>query len=232
MAMAKKPFKRGIRRRRSRYDMESVKFCAQGLTVAFDEDIGFCDQPVQTQFILVDPDLYNRQPALVTQNMSTPIDTTKGMSFGGLTGDLKWTHDPFADNALDTSFGFIHIWEAIHVQALDEFGFPTYLPRLSDPSLGADRDVDLLWKRTSSIPIWSAGNDCGAGSCQLTSQNQNQHDHVKIKSRRRLTEKQALVYSVCFTRDTLGIWAQSGVDFGHVLVLNGWLRLAVKNIGR
>lgn len=227
MAMARRAHRSRGKRRGSAFDMESVKFCGQNLTVQFQGSAGAgdCNDPVQTQFILVRPAEIG---TIGTVNEVNELTPEKGITFGGLTGDLQWSHDPFFDNPEDTSVGFIHIWEAIHVQALDEFGFPTYLPRLSDPSLGADRDVDLLWKRTSAIPIWSAGNTCG-GTCQLTAQNQNQHDHIRIKSRRRITEKQSLVYSVCFTRPLGSIW-DVGVDFGHVLHLDGWLRMAVKNI--
>jgi len=223
MAMARRTHKFG-KRRRSRFDMESVKFCRQNLTVQFTSGAGACDQPVQTQFVLMRPAEIG---TVGTANEINELNPTRGLVFGGLTGDLQWTHDPFQDNVEDSTFGFIHIWEAIHVQALDEFGFPTYLPRLSDPTQGADRDVDLVWKRSSSIPIWSAGVTCGA-TCELTAQNQNQHDHIRIKSRRRLTEKQALVYTVCFTNDTASVWALTGIDFGHILCLNGWLRIAAR----
>lgn len=228
MAMARSAFKRKHRRRR-RVDMESIKFCNQSLTVTFDTPpgAGDCDNPVVTQFALIRPAEIGQIPGRVV-NIIDELDPTKGILFGGLTGDLQWDHDPFNDNPEDTSFGFIRIWEAIHVQALDEFGFPTYLPRLSDSAIGVDRDVDLVWKRTSSIPIWSAGVTC-TSTCQLTAQNQNQHDHIRIKSRRRLTEKQSLCYSVAFTRDPIAFWGQSP-DFGHRLNLNGWLRIAVRNI--
>jgi len=224
--MARRTRKFG-KRRAKRFDMESVKFCNQDLDVQFVGDIGNCDQPVQTQFILVRPAEIGTIPGRIA-NIVDELDPTRGILFGGLTGDCQWSHDPFLDNVEDTSWGFIYMWEAIHIQALDEFGFPTYLPNLSDPSIGVDRDVDLLWKRTSSIPIWSAGVTCTSG-CQLTAQNQNEHDHIRIKSRRRIAEKQALVYSVCFTRQRNGFW-QSGTDFGHILNFNAWFRLAVRNV--
>lgn len=207
-----------MRRRRSRFDMQSVKFCKQTLTL--NGDVATCDDPQDmTQFILVRP---SEIGAIALANEVNELSTSKGIVFGGLTGDLIWSHNPIDDNVLNVNFDFISIWEAIHVQALDEFGFPTYLPRLSNPALGADRDVDLLWKRMTMMPVWGPGNDCGAGSCQLSLINGQNHDHIRIKSKRRITEKQALVYSVTFRV------AHGSPVGGWNLELNGWLRLAVK----
>lgn len=218
MAMARRAFRR-TRRRGSAYDMESIKFCQDFLGALSSNE---CDDPDLFGVFIIRPAEIG---AIGLSNEVTELNPTKGIVFGGLTGDLFWTHNPITDDPLNVTFGFVTIWEAIHVQSLDEFGFPTYIPRLS-AALGADRDVDLLWKRVTRMPLWGAGNDCGAGSCQLSASQGQNPDHIRIKSRRRITEKQCLMYSTSFVFDT----SASNAIGGWTLELNGWLRLAVKNL--
>lgn len=201
--------------------MQSVKFCNRSLTVQPDAS---CANPDVTQFVLIQPDLYNAQPGLVASNAVTTVQSNRGIVFGGLTADIIWSHDPFEDNIQETRTGFLKVWEAIHVMSSDELGFATYIPNLSREGVGADQDVDLLWKRLSFIPIYMTGNDCGAGGCQLALIQQGNPDHIRVKSRRRLNEHQLLVYSTSLVL-TGGL---SDLFTGVPLRFDAWFRIAAR----
>lgn len=215
------------RRPRKKYDMQSVKFCQQSLAFPL-AGAATCDDPAVTLFTLIEGDLRITQPAINPSNIITGLESSRGMSFGGLTADMMWTLNPAdAPSGVANQFThFLYCWECIYVASLDELGFVTYVPTLSSPSKGADHDVDVLWKRVSFCPYWGTGACDSACANQMSAFQGQNPDHIRIKTKRFLKEKQALVYAVPFTADNT---IQTNIDVR--VVLNGWMRVAVRNVG-
>jgi len=216
------------RRRKSPYDMQSVKVC--DLETFFQIATGgTCEGPVNVGLpLMVGGSASTSQLPASREDLISDFTVSKGMTFGGLTADITHFFNPCetsgpCDNLELTSTCLV-LWEAIYVQGLDQAGTPMELPDLSNPGLGADNDVDIVWKRISRIPFWGAGL---IQNCQLAISNQNQRDPIHVKSRRRLTERQMLMYGFSLT-----FGFDSTNDCTYKIHTDAWFRIAAKRTTR
>jgi len=208
--------------------MQSVKVCDLTTPVRFDINTG-CDTPVNVGVMLVSGGL-SETPVLpaTREDVVSDFTVSKGLTFGGLTADVSHFINPCessgaCDNGELTSTCLV-LWEAIYVQSINAAGTPIELPNLSDPGVGADFDVDIVWKRISRLPFWGIGL---IANCQLAISNQNVADHIKVKSRRRLNERQALMYGFSMTLGGDGV-----NDCIYQLHTDAWFRIAGKRTTR
>lgn len=212
-------------RRRSPYDMQSVKICDLETDFSNAED-RTCETPLNFGVILLTP---NEASGAVTpatrDNLVTSFTVQKGLVFGGLRGEISHFFNPFetagAECENDTNTTCLVLWEAIYKQSLDANGNPTFLPNLSSAAVGADNDVDILWKRISRLPYWGAGIPVVLP--QLAISNQNQKDPIDIRVKRRVSEKEAIMYGFSLTT-SFG----AGVNCTHSIHHDGWFRIAAK----
>lgn len=220
------PFRRSFRRfrrRRTPYDMQSVKLC--DLTTFF-QVFGThpCSSPQNLAVMLATGSSAATAITPATrENVASSFTTDKGMTFGGLTADITHFFNPCEESGgteLPLTTTCIVLWEAIYVQELNAAGVPMELPNLSDAAVGADNDVDILWKRISRIPFWGSGL---LQVCQLAISNQNQRDPIKVKARRRLSERQALMYGF-----SLLVGQDENNLNTYTIHTDAWFRMAVK----
>lgn len=201
---------RSSRRRASPYDMQSVKICRNAVEIL---GATTCTDPLTVSFLLIHP-----TTTVIPANVVTQIGASKGLVFGGLSAQVRWSCNPLNAAGVENTIDFIQFWEAIHVHPLDHFGNPPGLPVLSRGNVGADQDVDLVWKRLTQIPFW--GEEAAPG-IQLASTNQNTNDEFRVKAKRRLTERQCLMYSCSFTHGMTG-------EISIPVSISAWFRIAVK----
>jgi len=219
---------RRFRRRRSPYDMQSVKLC--DLTTFFNVDVPpTCEAPESVAIMLATGSSAAVAITPATrENVVSDFTTSKGLTFGGLTADVTHFFNPCevtgtCDNAELTSTCIV-LWEAIYVMDILSGGIPAELPDLSNPGIGADFDVDILWKRISRIPFWGAGL---IANCQLAISNQNQRDMIRVKTKRRLSERQALMYGFSMT-----VGSDPANNCTYRIHTDAWFRIASKRTVR
>lgn len=203
--------------------MQSVKLCDQTtfFQAGFIQD---CESPVNVAFPLV---LGSNASTAITpatrENVVSSFTADKGLVFGGLRADVSHFFNPAeltggCEGSLISTC--IVLWEAIYKQSLDDLGVPTFLPDLSNPGVGADNDVDILWKRVSRLPFWGIQLTTIP---ELSISNQNNPDHIEVRTKRRLSEKEGIFYGFSLIHGTDG-----SDPCTYTIHTDGWFRVATK----
>lgn len=216
------PFRRSRfrRRRRVKADMLSVKWCRSPYVIHPTTLPPECGDPAIVSIILMQG--LNADQITSPQSAIHPEDaTSRRVLFLGLTGNITWAMNPAnADEDYITATTMIAVWEAIWLGPMGETGLPLVTPRLTDPGLGVDNDVDILWKRIGHLPFF--GPSVALSYPQLALTGQNVTDVIRIKTKRRLKEREALFYTACFVTGLAD--SVSGIPVSS----DGWLRIAAR----